>query len=244
MQQYISINLSKQFDTQLFQLAALNVYANMYNKLITIPNQSDFLRHMKLFDEFSINDYHEISDKQDSFKIIPYGINVMLRGDFASFKKHSEHTLEFMRDILYSNKDYMYEAYEEYNKIKKHFQMDSDDNMVSIYYDNDYNMSYYTKAMILMNKQNIVIFSPDVSLLQKIITDNNQTYVYWNDNIYVRFILLSFFRHNIIASENPYFSLWAAYISKYECVKDIVVPSKVKTIMNSKLGNLNINYLD
>jgi len=244
---YISIVLSKHLDKQLFQFAALDCYAKSYKKVITIPNQNNFIKDCKMFDELQIEDYHIISDNQESFKIIPFAMNIMLEGNFINFKPHNENTLDFIREFIYSNEDYMYAAYDKYNEIKNYFKTDSDDEMVSIYYDSDYEFSYYMKSIILMNKKNIVVFAshtPDESLLKQLFDDTHNIYICWDENPYIRLILLSFFKHNIINKSDPYFSLWAAYISCYDSIKDIVVPEYLKGIMNDKINNMNINYLE
>ena len=244
---YISTVLSKHFDQQLFQLAALKCYSDAYQKIITIPNQNDFIRECKLFDEILIEDYHVIKDNQETFKIIPFGINILLEGKFINFRPHTEATLEFMREVIYANEDYMYAAYNKYNEIKKYFDTCSDDDMVSIYYDSDNELSYYMKSIILMNKKNVVLFvpqEPDKSLLKQLFNDTHKIYICWEENPYIRFILLSFFKHNIINKSEPYFSLWAAYISRYDSVKTLVVSEFLRSIMNAQINNLNINYLE
>ena len=246
MQSYVSIILSQNFDKQLFQLAALHYYALQYHKKITIATQPNFVKESKMIDEVTIEDYREIRDNQESFSIIPYSMNIMLCGNFINFKKLSEDTLGFLRNIVYSNEDYMYAAYDEYNKIKAYFDTTDDNDMASIYYNADCNASYYKKAAIIMNKKNYVLFmpfTPDKSVCKQITNDSEKVYIYWNDNIYIRFILLTFFKHNIIQSYDSYFSIWAAYISSYDSVKDLVIPCHLKPIISQKVGNLNINYV-
>lgn len=239
---YITISLSDTFEVSLFQLAALYVYSKMYNATMVINNQSEFVKNSLLFQDIALDDCHIITDREKNRKVVKYGSNIMLEGLFKSFKLYDDFTLEFMRNFVYSNEDQMYSAYNIYNDIKN----GSDDNdMVSVYYEQDDNLSYYKKAIILANKKNVIIFSKDASKLLPIFEDEPyyNVQVIWEDNVYIRFILLSLFKHNIIQFDNTSFSLWASYISKYDTCKTVVIPEKSMCIVNNSINNLNIVYL-
>jgi hypothetical protein len=127
-----------------------------------------------------------------------------------------------------------------------------DDDMVSLHirrgdylslenYNYNLDMSYYKDALGIVNKKNVVIFSDDIEWCINYFNDYaNRDDVY---NIYyvsskifsdeelasgttsvaaIEFVLMSMFKHNIIA--NSYFSLWASFISYYK--KKIVVAPK------------------
>jgi hypothetical protein len=246
IQTYISIKkLSDDFDIMLFQLSSLLLYSNIHNKLITLPKQNNFIKNNKLFDNFDIDDYHIINDTDNNFKIIPYGKNILLSGNFETYKKLDENILNTLRNIVYNDEDYMYVAYELYNNIKKYFNDIQDNDIASIYYDDvsDKNLNYYKKSLIIMNKKNIVVFSPENDSLREIIDKDYNVYYIWHDNVYIRFILLSFFQHNIIQYSKPYYSLWASYISKYDELKNVVIPEYILKKINRDVNNTNFIML-
>jgi hypothetical protein len=239
---YITISLSDTFEFSLFQLAALYVYSKIYSAEMIINNQSQFVKESLMFQDIVLDDCHIITDTEKDRKVVKYGTNIILEGVFKSFKLYDDVALEFMRNFVYSNEDHMYSAYNRYNDIKN----GSDDNdMVSLYYEEDANLSYYKKAIILANKQNVVIFAKDASKLLSIFEDEPyyNVEVIWEDNVNMRFILLSFFKHNIIQYDNTSFSLWASYISKYDTCKTVIAPEKDSYIMNNSINYLNIVYL-
>jgi hypothetical protein len=249
----ISIKLSKNFDESLFQIAALYTYSKIHDKYITIPDQNEFMEASKMFDSLSLpgecgEDYYELSEYDNKLKIVPHSKNIMLVGKFKSFKLHNDSTLEFMREYLYSCEDYMYAAYNKYNEIKNIMNCD-DDEMVSMYFDDcvnkPSNIFYYKKALILMNKKNIVVFSPQKdSDIMRIFDEDHNIHIVWDNNPYIRFILLSFFKNNVVQYYDAFYSMWAAYVSKYNEYKTVVVPDYLRKITNEKINNMNIVYLD
>lgn len=245
---YISIKLSKVLEEILFQIAALHIYSEKYEKLITLPSDNLFINESKIFSNNPMYDYITVTDEDAKHKIIPYNQNIMLDGKFIDFKPMSEVTLNYMRNFIYSNEDYMYQAYEKYTELRTKFGID-DDEMVSIYFEDTNTVdkrtkSYYKKALILMNKQNIVVFSENAEILNDIFDDDHNVLAVWDDNIYVRFILLSFFKYNILQYYKPYYSMWAAYISKYQDLKTVVLPDYLKRITNTKINNMHCLYVD
>jgi hypothetical protein len=166
--------------------------------------------------------------------------NLLLKGYFQSFKYINDDIKKRMTDIIYSNQDLMYGAYEKYNKIKSYFGCDDND-MVSVHirrtdycYGNFHkalDQTYYQRALEIAHKKNIIIFSDDIGWCKQNI--NKSWYEY--DNIYfvedsndnaveLEFILMSMFQHNIIA--NSTFSLWASFISTYQEPKIVIAPKQ------------------
>ncbi len=230
---YITTVLSENFEDSLFQIAALSVFGKVYQKQISIPKQNEFVRNSKMFSDDKVDNFHILKANDI---IIPFESNIYLDEDYASFKYYTKAVLEYIREFVYHNEDYMYDAYEKYNKIKGNLD---DDDFVSIYHSgHNNNLAYYKKSIILANKKNIVLFSPDASNLMKIFDDDHNVQVIWDDNIYVRFILLSFFQNNIVDFYNPRFSLWAAYVSKYKSCKNVVVPESISSIINEHINNM------
>lgn len=239
-QAYISIKLSNVVEEILFQIGALYVNSKLHNAVMCLNSTNTFIKESKIFEERDIDNYTIITDSKKDHTIVPYGHNIMLSGTFASFRAYDDDTLEFMRTFVYSNEDYMYSAYNSYNMIKG---INSDDDMVCIYYDDDNqdDLSYYKKALLLANKKNVIIFSRDASKLQKIFTALPYNFkVVWEEDVWTRLILLSFFKNNIVQYDKSSFSLWAAYLSKYDSYKTVIVPHNVSDILNKNINNLNI----
>lgn len=258
---YITTKLSNNLDEILFQIGALHTYSMIHNKTMCISDPDEFTEATKLFQyvpnvpnvpnvPYVPDDYYILSDADEQvFKIVPYAKNIILRGIFKSFKLYTEDTLSFIREYIYSNEDYMYTAYTKYNEIKQKFGCENNDEILSIYFNDSANKpsntSYYNKAMILMNKKNVVVFSPTPDPdVMRIFDDDYNVQVIWDTDPYVRFILLSFFRYNVVQYYDSYFSMLAAYVSKYEEYKTVVVPDYLKKITNEKINNMNVVYLD
>jgi hypothetical protein len=203
-----------------------------------------FVEESKMFESTPITDYYELTDTSNTHSIIPYGKNIMLIGKFKSFKGYDNDTLDFMRYFIYSNEDYMYAAYDRYNIIKNKWNAE-DDEMACMYIEDETDIAYYKKALILMNKANVVmISSKNLSKpFQEMLSDYN-VQVVWDDNIYVRFILMSLFKHNICQYNDPFYSIWSAYISRYDELKTVILPDYVKPKMNDNINNMNILYLN
>jgi hypothetical protein len=171
--------------------------------------------------------------------------NILLKGYFQSFKYINDDIKKRMIDIIYSNQDLMYNAYEKYNKIKSYFSCDDND-MVSVHvrrtdycYGNFHKaleQNYYQCALEIANKKNIVIFSDDIEWCKQNINKSWYEYdnIYFvedlgnnddeNINVELEFLLMSMFQHNIIA--NSTFSLWASFISTYQEPKIVIAPKQ------------------
>jgi hypothetical protein len=128
-----------------------------------------------------------------------------------------------------------------------------DDDMVSLHirrgdylslenYNYNLDMSYYKDALGIVNKKNVVIFSDDIEWCINNFNDyanrdGEYNIYYVSSKIFseeklasgttsvsaIEFVLMSMFKHNIIA--NSYFSLWASFISYYK-TKIVVAPKR------------------
>lgn len=186
------------------------------------------------FSKIVFRRYHE--KREVTYNTIPlmYG-NIYLTGYYQAYQYISDNTKEIMKSLIYSNDSYMKIAHDMYDKIKHHFNDMSDDNFVSIHVRRgDYlkvsefhtvlNESYYKNAYDKVcenGKKHIVVFSDEIDWCKNNfkITDNIY-YVDINDCC-IELILMSLFKHNIIA--NSTFSWWATFISDYQN-KIVVAP--------------------
>ena len=194
--EYVSCNICGGIGNQLFQIATTLDYANKYNKIpifknvVDLYNQHGFERktqwntlfNNKLnvvsesdFNKIHFNTYNEIIN--NIYNEIPkIKGNILLNGYFQAMNYISKKTREKMQHLIYSNQDYMYNAYNLYNEIKKHFNDEDDDNYVAIHvrrgdylyiqnFHNILDLSYYTKAYDIITKEKtkkIVVFSDDI----------------------------------------------------------------------------------
>ena len=266
----VTVNICGGLGNQLFQIATAYIYSKKYNKKL-IFKYSEYLKNKyklirksywnNLFNNqlnvLSANDFNNINFlqyfEQENFKYneLPFiEENILLNGYFQSFKYlNNDNTVRnFLRNLVYSSENFMYQSYNLYNSIKKYFTNVSniicnDDDIVSMHFrrtdyiltpDNYHHildLEYYTKAYNIVNKLNIVIFSDDIEWCKNNINNNtfsinDKIYLYFVDiNIAeIEFILLSMIKHNIIS--NSTFSLMASYISYYDTPKKIVAPKQ------------------
>uniref|UniRef100_A0A6C0K6E1 Glycosyltransferase n=1 Tax=viral metagenome TaxID=1070528 RepID=A0A6C0K6E1_9ZZZZ len=128
-----------------------------------------------------------------------------------------------------------------------------DDDMVSLHirrgdylslenYNYNLDMSYYKDALNIVKRKNVVIFSDDIEWCINYFADyanrdGEYNIYYVSSKIFsdeelasgttsvaaIEFVLMSMFKHNIIA--NSYFSLWASFISYYK-TKIVVAPKR------------------
>jgi hypothetical protein len=166
---------------------------------------------------------------------IAYPHNFKLTGYFQSFKYVDDDIRHQMVNYLYSNKDLFDTALVKYNEIKTTLEA-TDDDMVSMHirrtdyvysssYHHNLDLQYYKQAAEITGKPNIIVFSDDIEWCKNNITQSLYPYrgIYFVDtnNVEIDFILMSMFKHNIIA--NSTFSLWASFISQYND-KIVVAP--------------------
>lgn len=257
---YVSCIIQGGLGNQLFQIATVYDYAYKYNKVPifknveNLYNQSNHERKTfwkTLFsDKLNVIDidvydkinFNIIDEKQNNvYTELPYiKGNVLLKGYFQAYKYISEKTRLKMIELIYSNEDYMYEAYKIYNIITSHFGINNDDDMISLHirrgdyllfdtYHTNLKLDYYEKAYNMScelsnKKRNIVVFSDDIKWCKENLSDKYEN-IYFIDinNIQIEFILLSFFQNNIIA--NSTFSWFASFISSFKD-KIIIAPKK------------------
>ena len=283
----VTVNICGGLGNQLFQIATAYIYSKKYNKKLIfkyseyLPNTYKLIRKSywnTLFNNnlnvLSINDFNNINFlqyfEQEHFRYdeLPFiEENILLNGYFQSFKYlDNDNTVRnFLRNLVYSSENFMYQSYNLYNSIKKYFTNVSniicdDDDIVSMHFrrtdyiltpDNYHHildLEYYTKAYNIVNKLNIVIFSDDIEWCKNNINNNtfsinDKIYLYFVDiNIVeIEFILLSMIKHNIIS--NSTFSLMASYISYYDTSKKIVAPKQWLTKKQTeKYPNINQIY--
>lgn len=165
--------------------------------------------------------------------------NIFFKGYYQSFKGINDDIRDKMIGYVYSNEDLMTTAYNLYNDIIKIFGNITDDEMVSVHlrrtdylltkeYHINLDDNYYKKALDIVKRKNIVVFSDDIEWCKNTINKTWYDYdnIYFVDinNVEVEFILMSLFQHNIIA--NSTYSLWASFISTYQKPKIVVAPKK------------------
>jgi hypothetical protein len=205
--------------------------------------------HTLFKDQFNVLQPEEFKEIEPSFEIckqkdhhkyqeLPYVTtnNILFKGYFQSFKFIDDEIRQQMIDHIYSNQHIVEEAKNKYNEIKQVLTA-TDDDMVSMHirrtdyvyssnYHHNLDLRYYKKALNLAAKSNIVVFSDDIEWCRQNISRTLFPYtaIYFVDtnNVEMDFLLMSLFKHNIIA--NSTFSLWASFISQHQD-KIIVAPS-------------------
>lgn len=242
----VSCYIGSDIGNELFRIAATLDYANKYKKCEMFQSDNDNVK--KLWDTFFCdkvnivnildmkqNDFEYFTEsRRDIYEEIPaFDKNVMMVGKFQSYHYISPETRLRMRDLVYSNENYMYDAYDEYNKIKKHFDDDCDDNFVCIYVkktselcDDYYNRAYEVMCELGNDKKHIVVFSDDIEWCKKNITlgdRHDRQYFATFQNKCIELIVMSMFYHNILS--NSTFGWWGAYLSNHNA-KLVVVPER------------------
>lgn len=255
---YVSCNICGGLGNQLFQIANTICYAAKYNKKTIfkntdhLPNQHGFERRTQwstlfnnklnvvgenVYNTIKFNIYHE--NIQNVYTEIPeINGNVLYQGYFQSSKYFSDiNTKMKMQELIYSNKDYMNNAYNLYCDITQFFDDEVDDNYVSIHvrrgdylyiqnYHNVLDMNYYSNAYDIVSKngkKHIILFSDDIEWCKNNFNLKEQKIFFVDiNNLCIEIILMSFIKHNIIA--NSTFSWWGSYISNH--LNKIVVAPK------------------
>lgn len=290
-EKYLSVQICGGLGNQLFQIATAYVNSLKHNKKLVFKTSDKLFNNYNLTrksfwnDLFSnkLNVLSETEYKDIKFKQVyePYNHrsvefylenndNYELVGYFQSFKYFDDkfNSRNFLRHLVYSSENYMYIAYNLYNKIKNYFTKINntectDSDMVTMHFrrtdyiltpnneHNNLNFDYYIKAYNIADKNNVVIFSDDIewcknNIKSELFSNNTNLYFVDINCVEVEFILLSLFKHNIIA--NSTFSLMASYISYYDTKKIIIAPKdwfseKQKKDFNfDKLGPINEIY--
>ena len=269
MENYVSCDVKGGLGNQLFQIASVYEYADVYNKTPIFANvdylYNNFNHERRTYWYTLFNNKLNVIDIIDFNKIyfnnlyeqkcfiynkLPYiNDNVKIIGYFQAHKYISEKTRLKMIELIYSNEEYMYEAYEKYNNIKSYFKNingvdrvdeDDDDDMISFHirrgdyvlsqgYHNVLDEKYYKDAYEISckignKKRNVVVFSDDIPWCKETFTNKyDNIYFVELNNIGIEFILLSLFKNNVIA--NSSFSWFASFISSYKD-KIVIAPNK------------------
>lgn len=165
-------------------------------------------------------------------------LNIKFNGYFQSFRAYDENIRKIMRGYIYSNEELFKKANDSYEKIKSLLEVTNDDDMISIHIrrtdyvlniEHDYCLpfDYYSQALEIAQKKKIVVFSDDIDWCRENFNKDIYNYdkIYFVDinDVAIEFILMSLFKHNIIA--NSTFSLWASYISDYDN-KIVIAPKQ------------------
>jgi len=251
MNNYVTCHVQGGLGNQLFQIASVYEYADMYKKtpifanVDYLPNNFNherrtywstlFSNKLNVIDipEFNKIYFNNLYEQQGFVYNKFYFINdnVKLVGYFQAYKYISEKTRIKMIELIYSNEEYMYAAYEKYNEIKSYFDNVDDDDMISFHIrrgdyvlsqnhhlvlnENYYKEAYDISCKMSNKKRKVVIFSDDIAWCKETFTNKyDSIYFVELDNIGIEFILLSLYKNNIIA--NSSFSWFASFISSYK----------------------------
>jgi hypothetical protein len=239
---YISVELTEGLGKQVFQLSALLHMQN--NRTIIFEDENCLSRLFQ--DQFYVlpnYDYRRISFTQITYDTdLQHPTeqskhNMMLKGAFQTFKCMTEGLRKKMINLVYSNHDLMYKAYDKYNEIKRYFGEDTSDNdmicmHVKINTSADKSrlyLDYYKKALQIAGKKFVVVFSDDIEWCKKNVAKNLYQYekIYFVDTRElpetdeIDFLVMSMFQHHILA--NSSFSLWASFISAYDNDEQLII---------------------
>jgi hypothetical protein len=197
-------------------------------------------------DQFTVLDPEEYNSlfrihirEQDNHKytepFVAYPHNFKLNGYFQSFNYISDDIRQQMINYLNSNKELVTEVKNKYDDIKA-ILSSTDDDMVSVHirrtdfiYLQTFNyildFDYYKQALDIVNKKKLAIFSDDIEWCKQNVTQTLYAFeaIYFVDinNVEKEFLLMSMFKHNIIA--NSTYSIWASFVSQHDD-KIVVAP--------------------
>jgi len=211
----IFINQDSLFNS--FNFPRKTFWNSLFINQFSILNESDF----NLIPFFIFNEKQNHKNLISPFSSFPH--NILFKGYFQSFKYYDDNLRKQMQNLVFSNISLVNIAKNKYNDIKLFFNSFDDDNFVSIHIRRtdfillkDFNyileLDYYYKALDFFKNKHVVVFSDDIEWC-KLHLDNNFYFIDLN-NVEIEFLLMSFFKHNIIA--NSTFSLWASFISPYD----------------------------
>lgn len=240
----VSCYIGDDLGNHLFRIAATLDYAKKHNKIAIFQSDNDNVKNKwdaffcKKIDIINIIEmkpiefeyFTELKNGNAHEEIPEFHNDLMLIGSFQSYKYISNKTRSKMRELVYSNEKYMYDAYDEYNRIKARFQDDLDRNFVSIYVKKDSELpnDYYENAYKMMceferDKKHIVVFSDDIEWCKKNLKINNDQYFPSFDNKCIELIVMSMFYNNILS--NSTYGWWGAYLCNHN-EKVVVVPER------------------
>jgi hypothetical protein len=240
---YVSCDLNECecLEDELFKITAVFYYAskykknpvfyleynrNMYNYMLNTMSKSEYDNlNFTIVKENNNDSYTEFEDIEG---------NVFLEGNFTSLNYFTSHVKNKMVNIIYSYEDYMFDAYTYYENIKTFFaKLDkveiADDDMISIYVNIDnYKLLEYKKEVETItrflakarenNKKYVALFSNDIKWCKEFIKDDYVYFVETHNDKYnpeeYQFIILSFFKNNILYNHN--YSLYASLINSFK----------------------------
>lgn len=209
---YVSCFLSNNLEEQLFQIAHCYYYEYKYNKKIVFIDTTCLIKFDNLITEeefknitfnFVLEDDNYIPENHDN--------NICLIGHFKYIKYIDENVREYMRSLIFNNKQDMFEASNIFNSIKT----DLNDNNINNYTFlsiNDYteNYKYINNILNKINIDNIIIISNNKN--DRLVLNKNLIFL---DNIYnnnVKIIVMSFMNNGII-DDNNLLGWWGAILS-------------------------------
>jgi hypothetical protein len=230
---YISSNICGSLGEQLFQIANVFKFVkesrkNKIRRKVVFRKTENrywdtiFNGIFKIYDEGVYNniDFIELQDNLESY----YDNNSNIKLTNKSNIFH-ENIKERMVRIIYNDEDLMYGAYYKYRNILDHFGEDTTDNdMVSIEYDNNLDNEYYINGVEHVGIKNLVIFCKNKDECNTIFS-NDKYKIYYVESMDAEeeIILFSMFKNNIISGSMN--NLWASYISHYD--NKIVIAPKI-----------------
>lgn len=237
MKEIVTCNLSDGIGKQLFQIAAVINYSKKYHKTPFFHHNVTSLVTDKvdLFSKDMLSNikFSNLNEKEGDDLLHEMCNNVTLNGDFQKVQYIDQDVFIYMQDIIYNNEEYMYKAYNEYNKIKAFFNTDDDDDLIAIHVrarNNYINKEYFEKAFAtaIKNKKTVfpVVFSTNNYLCQNNLTFLEKAYYVNTGNTCIDFILMSFFQNNIL--DDSFFGWWATFISNYNS-KFVIAPINWKS---------------
>lgn len=246
MTNYVTCNIDNNLGDQMFNIAVTIQYSKYHNKSPIFFTSNDFsyfnLKTLSLdekekfgFKQIKIEDHTKVSD------LSKVEGNVELVGNFQSFNSIFEFK-EKLQDIFFHNEDVMYKAYDLYQKIKKDFGNETDDNYVTVHVNKEsYDESYYSKAYDIVSNlinskgaygaKDVVVVSNDIKWCRENTKIKNAGKMYFveEENEYIQMVLMSFFTHNILSDST--LSWWGAFLSNQK-EKTVTISSKFLSPIN------------
>lgn len=240
-----SFNISDDLENELFKIAAVFNYAHKYKKIPVFNSEHGRSMYNSVLNTMDKSEYDTLNftilkenNSYTEFENVEG--NVLLKGNFYSLQYYTAAVKNKMISIIYSNEDYMFDAYTYYENIKRFFtdlelQKNNnnveinDDDMISLYVrvDNykllEYKNELETISKLLLkardsNKKYVAIFSNDIAWCKEFIKDDYVYFVKTKNNDYnpeeFQFIILSFFKNNIIYNDK--YSWYASFISSFK----------------------------
>ncbi len=181
------------------------------------------------FEESEI--YRETPYTSTIYNNIPYKKNMRIHGYFQSYKYFDNHrekildSFQLPKNILsVINKKYDYILQDRENMVSLHIRRGDYVNLISSGHYASLDNEYYQKALDMIGKKNVVVFSDDIEWCKQNIdfSEKNMFFIEKEMDI-VDLYLMSRMKDNIIA--NSTFSWWAAYMNTFQD-KVVVGPKK------------------